>query len=102
VHEGGYAIEDDPAGGLRFRNRHGVLCPGVPRSPPGSAAELIAQNERRGRTIGAQTNRHGYGDALDLRLAVCAVERAVGLHQAHGGDAIVPRPLEQFADACGA
>jgi hypothetical protein len=77
VHEGGYAIEGDPAGGLRFRNRHGVLCPGVSRSPPGSADELIARNHQRGLTIGAMTNRNGHGDPLDLELAVSAVLRAV-------------------------
>jgi hypothetical protein len=73
VHEGGYTIEGDPAGGLRFRNRYGVLCPSVPRSPPGSAGELIALNHRRGLTIGPTTNRNGYGDSLDLELAVAAV-----------------------------
>jgi hypothetical protein len=78
VHEGGYAIEDDSAGGLRFRNRHGVLCPSIPRSPPGSAGELIALNERRGLTIGKATNRNGDGEVLDLELAVAAVAQAVG------------------------
>jgi hypothetical protein len=79
VHEGGYAIEDDPAGGLRFRNRHGVLCPSVPpRPPPGSAHELVGWNERRGLAIGPHTNRHGHGDPLDLELAVAAVEHAFG------------------------
>ena len=49
VHEGGYTIEDDPSGGLRFRNRYGVLCPNAPpRPPPGSADELADQNARRG------------------------------------------------------
>jgi hypothetical protein len=78
VHEGGYTVEDDPAGALRFRNRHGVLCPGVPRPPPGSCGELVAQNDRRGIEIGARTNRNGHGDALDLELTVAAVRQAVG------------------------
>ena len=78
VHEGGYTIEDDPAGGLRFRNRHGILCPSVPRSPPGNADELIAQNHDRELTIGVTTNRNGYGDALDLELAVAAILQTVG------------------------
>jgi hypothetical protein len=79
VHEGGYAIEDDPEGGLRFRNRHGVLHPGRSRPPPaGSADELIAANERLGLAIGPKTNRHGGGDPLDLDLAVAAVASVVG------------------------
>jgi hypothetical protein len=78
VHEGGYAIEDDPEGGLRFRNRYGVLCPGVSRPPPGSAEELVAGNARRGLVIDSRTNRNGQGDPLDLELAVAAVEHALG------------------------
>jgi hypothetical protein len=78
VHEGGYAIEDDPAGGLRFRNRHGVLCPDVSRPPPGSADELIAANIRIGLTIGPRTNRNGHGSPLDLALAVAALEHTPG------------------------
>jgi hypothetical protein len=80
VHEGGYVIEDDQAGGLRFRNRHGVLCPGVSRPPPGSADELIAQNHQRELTIGATTNRNGHGDALELELAVAAVLDTLDCH----------------------
>lgn len=78
VHEGGYGIEDGPSGELRFRNRHGVLCPSVPRSPPGSIDELVADNERRGLAVGARTNRNGDGDPIDLELAVSAVEHACG------------------------
>ena len=78
VHEGGYAIEDDPSGGVRFRNRYGVLCPSVPRSPPGSIGELVELNGRRGIEIGAGTNRNGSGDALDVELAVAVVRQAVG------------------------
>jgi hypothetical protein len=81
VHEGGYTIEDDPAGGLRFRNRHGVLCPGVSRPPPGSADALVAENTRLGLTIGAEANRNGYGDALDLALAVAALEQALASYR---------------------
>jgi hypothetical protein len=78
VHEGGYTIEDDPAGGLRFRNRYGVLCPSVPpRPPPGSAEELVAEHTRLGLGIDGETNRNGYGDQLDLELAVAAVEHAL-------------------------
>jgi hypothetical protein len=78
VHEGGYAIEDGPEGGLRFRNRYGVLCPGVSRPPPGSAEELVAANARRGLVIDSRTNRNGDGDPLDLELAVAAVAHALG------------------------
>ena len=77
VHEGGYAIEDDPAGGLRFRNRHGVLCPSASRPPPGSAEELVVSNVRRGLMLDPSTNRNGDGDALDLDLAVRAVDQAL-------------------------
>jgi hypothetical protein len=77
VHEGGYTIEDDADGGLRFRNRHGVLCPGSSRPPPGGADELVASNRRRGLALDAWTNRNGYGDPLDLELAVAAVERVM-------------------------
>ena len=78
VHEGGYTIEGDPVGGLRFRNRYGVLCPGLSRPPPGSADELVARNHGAGLLIDAGTNRNGYGDALDLALAVAAVGHALG------------------------
>ena len=44
VHEGGYTVEDDGAGGLRFRNRYGVLTPSSPpRPPPGDADDLLAE-----------------------------------------------------------
>jgi len=79
VHEGGYTIEDDRAGGLRFRNRYGVLCPTLPsRPPPGSADELLAENHRLGLRIGPRTNRGGDGDPFDLGLAVSAIANAVG------------------------
>ena len=73
VHEGGYTIEDDREGGIRFRNRYGVLCPGVSRPPPGEAAELVAGNKRRGLSVDPLTNRNGGGDPLDLDLAVSAL-----------------------------
>jgi hypothetical protein len=76
VHEGGYVIEDGELGELRFRNRHGVLCPSVPRSPPGSWEELVQLNRRAGLEIAAATNRNGSGDRLDVEVAVAAIERA--------------------------
>jgi hypothetical protein len=76
VHEGGYTIEDAPAGGLRFRNRHGVFCPGVSRPPPGTVSALVAGNREAGVTVDPTTNRNGYGDPLDLELAVAALAQA--------------------------
>jgi hypothetical protein len=79
VHEGGYTIEDDPADGLRFRNRHGVLCSTAPpRPPPARADALLAENHRLGLNIGPRTNRNGCGGPLDLALAVSAIASAVG------------------------
>ena len=79
VHEGGYTIEDDDSGELRFRNRYGVLCPTVPRSPPtGTAEALVEVNRKVGLEIGPETNRNGYGDPMDLDLAVAAVQSALG------------------------
>ena len=79
VHEGGYTIEDDPADGLRFRNRHGVLCSTAPpRPPPARADALLAENHRLGLNIGPRTNRNGGGGSLDLALAVSAIASAVG------------------------
>jgi hypothetical protein len=76
VHEGGYTIDESPEDELRFRNRHGVLVPGVPRSPPGDADDLIRENERGGLEITPRTNRNGYGDRMDLDLVVAAIEHA--------------------------
>jgi hypothetical protein len=79
VHEGGYVIEDDPAGGLRFRNRHGVVHPTVPsRPPPGSVHALRHGNTRHGLTIGPRTNQGGHGDPLDLGLTVSAIASCCG------------------------
>jgi hypothetical protein len=79
VHEGGYTVEDDRAGGLLFRNRHGVLHPTVPpRPPPGSAEGLVAEHDRQGLRIGPQTNRNGAGGPLDLGAAVYAISGAFG------------------------
>jgi Domain of unknown function (DUF222)/HNH endonuclease len=77
VHEGGYVLEDGPGGELHFRNRHGVLVPTIPRSPPGGVEELIDRNDRAGLTLTDRTNRNGYGDPLDLELAVAAIEHPV-------------------------
>lgn len=74
VHEGGFTIEDGANGGLRFRNRHGlVTMNSPPRPPPGSTADLIAENHRLGLTIDADTNRNGGSSRFDLGAAVAAI-----------------------------
>lgn len=79
VHEGGYTVEDDQAGGLLFRNRYGVIHPTLPsRPPPGSAEALVAEHDRQGLRIGPETNRNGAGDPLDLDAAVYAISGAFG------------------------
>jgi hypothetical protein len=79
VHEGGYTIEDDQAGGLRFRNRHGLLCTTrPPRPPPGSLDQLLDDHHRLGLEIGRRTNRNCHGDPLELALTVDAIASAVG------------------------
>jgi hypothetical protein len=77
VHEGGYTIEDDGAGRLRFRNHHGVLCSmNPPRPPPGKADALGAENERVGLDIGPRTNRNGGCFEFHLGDSVSAVSSA--------------------------
>jgi hypothetical protein len=78
LHEGGYTIEDAPDGRLRFRNRYGVLCPSVPRSPPASADELLQQNTQAGITITAKTNRNGCGERMELPYVFDAVASVMG------------------------
>jgi hypothetical protein len=79
VHEGGYTVEADTEGGIRFRNRHGILWPlAPPRPPPGRADDLLADNRADGLRIGPDTNRNGNFGDLDLPLVVAAVSSAVG------------------------
>jgi hypothetical protein len=79
VHEGGYTVEDDPAGGLRVRNRHGVVYPNAPpRPPPGSADDLVDENRRLCLAIGPRTSRHGGFHEFDLGAAVSAISAAAG------------------------
>jgi hypothetical protein len=79
VHEGGYTIEDDGADGLRFRNRHGVLCSTLsPRPPPGSADDLLTEHHRLGLAIGPRTNQNGGYYPFELGAAVSAVSSAFG------------------------
>ena len=53
---------------LRFRNAYGHLVPDVPPHPPGSVAGLQDANCDLG--ITAETYRTGYGDPMDVGLAV--------------------------------
>jgi hypothetical protein len=77
VHEGGHTVEDDPAGGLRFRNHRGlVTMSSPPRPPPGDADALLADNHRLGLEIGPRTNRNGGSYEFDLGAAVSAVYNA--------------------------
>lgn len=74
VHEGGHTVEDDPAGGLRFRNRHGlVTTSSPPRPPPGDADALLGGNNRLGLELGPHTNRNGGYYEFDLGAAVSAI-----------------------------
>jgi hypothetical protein len=74
VHEGGYTIEDDGAGGLRFHNRYGVLSTASPpRPPPGWAGALLAEHDRLGLEIEPDTNRNGGYYPFDLGAAVSAI-----------------------------
>ena len=78
VHEGGYTVETDSEGSIRFRNRHGIVWPlAPPRPPPGRADDLLAGNYALGLQIDADTNQNGiYGD-LDLPRVVGAIKDAV-------------------------
>jgi hypothetical protein len=77
LHEGGYVIEDDSTGALRFRNRYGVLVPSIPRSPPGTVDELVERNRNAGLGIGPETNRNGYGEGVELDVAFAAIADAM-------------------------
>jgi Domain of unknown function (DUF222)/HNH endonuclease len=80
VHEGGYTVEDDENGGLRFRNRSGLVISSVPRRPPpGSLEQLLAEHGMLELDIGPHTNRHGGGcfELFDLELTVSAISSVV-------------------------
>ena len=77
MHEGGYTVEGDPASGLRFRNRYGVVWPlAPPRPPPGHADDLRAANDAHGLRIDADTNRTGSYSHFDLARVVGAIRDA--------------------------
>jgi hypothetical protein len=70
VHEGGYTIEHNTDGGVRFRNRHGIAVPSIPRPPPGNADALREQSRQAGLKITEKTNRNGTGERMDLGMTV--------------------------------
>jgi Domain of unknown function (DUF222)/HNH endonuclease len=78
VHEGGYTIEPDSDHAIRFRNRHGILVPTTPRSPPGNADALHQRNERAGVTVAPNTNRNGTDEEPDLDQTVEALISIIG------------------------
>ena len=79
VHEGGYTVEGDAEGSIRFRNRHGIVWPlAPPRPPPGRADDLLTANDANGLQIDPNTNRNGTYSDLDLPRVVGAIKDAVG------------------------
>lgn len=79
VHEGGFTVEGDDEGGIRFRNRYGIVRPlAPPRPPPGSVDGIVASNSARRLDIHPRTNRNGTGGRLDLGLTVAAIASCVG------------------------
>jgi hypothetical protein len=78
VHEGGYTIENGPQDELRFRNRHGILCPASSRPPSGTAEQLVADNHGAGLQITRRTNRNGAGERMNLALTVDALIHVAG------------------------
>ncbi len=64
VHEGGWAVDHQH----RFRNRYGHPVPDVPPQPPGSLSGLHQENHAL--DISPETYKTGYGDPMDLDLAV--------------------------------
>ncbi len=78
VHEGGYTIEPDPEHGIHFRNRHGILVPITPRSPPGNPDAVHKRNERAGVTITPHTNQNGTDEDPDLDQTVEALMSIIG------------------------
>ena len=67
VHEDGYTIDSE----RRFHYPWGGAIPNVPDPPRGSAAKLLWLNNDL--EITPRTNRNGYGDPMDLGLAVEAL-----------------------------
>jgi hypothetical protein len=76
VHEQGYTVEFLDDGELQFRNRHGIVVPSIPRSPPtSSSAALRDRNRELG--IGTAATWTGTGDRLELADAADAI---IALH----------------------
>jgi hypothetical protein len=72
LHEGGYTIDRHQ----RFHDRHGRPIPPVPRQPPGKLAALHETISNLDAT--PNTLRNGFGDRMDLGLAVHALLGIIG------------------------
>jgi len=72
VHEWGYSVERLGDGDLLFRFPWGGPIASVPRSPPGSVEELLADSR-----IGPWTCESGEGERMDLDLTVAALQQAL-------------------------
>ncbi len=74
VHEGGYEVDRQPDGDLRFRRPDGRLLPEVPRAPQVSgdpAKDLRARHDAEGLVIHARTTTPGWmGERLDVGYAI--------------------------------
>jgi hypothetical protein len=75
VHEGGYSIERRAGGELRFRNRWGGVIESAPRPPPGTHEGLVDASAAL--EIDEWTYDPGYGDRMDLELALEALVQAL-------------------------
>ena len=74
VHEGGYEVDRQPDGDLRFRRPDGRLLPEVPRAPQVSgdpAKDLRTRHDAEGLVIHARTTTPGWmGERLDVGYAI--------------------------------
>jgi hypothetical protein len=74
VHERGYTVELGDDGEALFRNHYGIAIPNAPPRPPPSEPRALHNHHRGlGLTIDDRTCRCGYGDRMDLGLAVAGV-----------------------------
>jgi hypothetical protein len=70
VHEGGYTLERERGGELRFHAPAGFPIPAVPRPPPADPDGLLERNRRSGLAIDAKTCLGGTGERMELVSAV--------------------------------
>ncbi len=74
VHEGGFRVEREGRGGVRFRRPDGRAVPAAPGSRPARGAALGEQHRARGIAVDANTCRPlSAGDRLDYGLALDAL-----------------------------